>query len=536
MAKTKGKIASKVLSVIMVMALLFVASGTIFISASAESLGTTIYLKTDDTSTPYLHYWGDAGESTWPGVAMTKVSGETNVYSYELPYDISGLTGVIFLSDGNGSKMTGDVTGITGNLYTLKGGNGTWSMYDTSSIKITSFGGDLESPQYIGASVTLSVEAEGGDGNLQYKISVSGAENKVLSDYSSKNSVVWTPTVEGDYTVLFEVKDGSGETNSRQCEYTIQDPTNAESPVFLNASPANNSDIQKGGSTTVTVNGAGGKINTNLLFYKTEVLDPDGERVNTVYYQLGNRVTFTADKLGTYTVNMYIQNSDKKNTTIMATYTYTSVDEFISSDTDTDETVAVTGVTLDKKTAELKVGESATLKATVNPSDATDKSVTWSSSDEKVATVTNGTVKAVAAGTATITVTTKDGGFTATCEVTVKADETDTEDTDTEITDTDNTDTDDTDTDDTDTDDTDTDDTDTDDTDTDVEDYVLGDIDGDGKLSLKDASLAQQAKAGLITLTAEQIKRGDVNGDGNISMKDASLIQQAKAGIITLGK
>ena len=83
-------------------------------------------------------------------------------------------------------------------------------------------------------------------------------------------------------------------------------------------------------------------------------------------------------------------------------------------------TVAVTGITLDKTSAEMTVGgETLTLTATVAPDDAADKTVTWTSSDETVATVTDGVVTAVAAGTATITVTTTDGAKTATCTVTV---------------------------------------------------------------------------------------------------------------------
>ena len=83
--------------------------------------------------------------------------------------------------------------------------------------------------------------------------------------------------------------------------------------------------------------------------------------------------------------------------------------------------VGVTSVSLDKTTAELTEGDELTLTATVNPDNATDKSVTWSSSDASVASVVNGKVTALKAGTATITVTTTDGGKTAKCEVTVKA-------------------------------------------------------------------------------------------------------------------
>ncbi len=81
--------------------------------------------------------------------------------------------------------------------------------------------------------------------------------------------------------------------------------------------------------------------------------------------------------------------------------------------------VGVTGVSLNKTSATLSVGDSTTLTATVLPSDATNKAVTWESSDASVATVSNGTVTAKAAGTATITVTTSDGGYTDTCAVTV---------------------------------------------------------------------------------------------------------------------
>ena len=79
----------------------------------------------------------------------------------------------------------------------------------------------------------------------------------------------------------------------------------------------------------------------------------------------------------------------------------------------------VTGVTLDKTTATMTEGDELTLTATVNPSNATNKNVTWTTSDSKVATVSNGKVTAVKAGTAIITVKTVDGGKTATCTVTV---------------------------------------------------------------------------------------------------------------------
>lgn len=85
-------------------------------------------------------------------------------------------------------------------------------------------------------------------------------------------------------------------------------------------------------------------------------------------------------------------------------------------------TVPVTGVTLNKTSTSIYVGRTETLTATVQPADATDKSLVWSSDNTAVATVDrNGTVTGVAAGVATITVTTTDGGKTATCSITVSA-------------------------------------------------------------------------------------------------------------------
>lgn len=81
--------------------------------------------------------------------------------------------------------------------------------------------------------------------------------------------------------------------------------------------------------------------------------------------------------------------------------------------------IAVTSVTLSKTSLSLLEGEKATLTATVSPSDATDKTVTWTSSNEKVMTVYDGTVTAVKAGTATVTATA--GDKSATCEVQVSA-------------------------------------------------------------------------------------------------------------------
>ena len=85
-----------------------------------------------------------------------------------------------------------------------------------------------------------------------------------------------------------------------------------------------------------------------------------------------------------------------------------------------DNTVAVTSVTLAPTTPTVNVGKTSTLTATILPAEATNKTVTWTSSNTEVATVADGVVTGVKAGDATITVTTEDGNFTATCAVKVE--------------------------------------------------------------------------------------------------------------------
>lgn len=82
--------------------------------------------------------------------------------------------------------------------------------------------------------------------------------------------------------------------------------------------------------------------------------------------------------------------------------------------------IAVTGVKLNKESTSLEVGANETLNATVSPSTATNKKVTFISSDDAVATVdSNGKITAVKAGATDIIVTTEDGSKTAKCSVTV---------------------------------------------------------------------------------------------------------------------
>lgn len=103
-----------------------------------------------------------------------------------------------------------------------------------------------------------------------------------------------------------------------------------------------------------------------------------------------------------------------------AVYTSDQTDTIDALDTalNVGDIVAVTGISLDSSTKTVTAGDTVTITATITPSNATNKGIVWTSSDETVATVSGGVVTGVGSGTAVITAKTVDGGFTATCSVT----------------------------------------------------------------------------------------------------------------------
>ena len=160
-----------------------------------------------------------------------------------------------------------------------------------------------------------------------------------------------------------------------------------------------------GQTTTVPVQSVGlNQTTLELIAGKeatlTATVKPDDATNKTVTWSSNNETVATVDNNGKVTAKV----GDKQAT---CNVKVTAAD------------VAVESVTLNQSSLELVAGKEATLTATVKPESATDKTVTWTSDKPEIAAVEGGTVTAKAEGTATITVTTVDGGKTATCKVTV---------------------------------------------------------------------------------------------------------------------
>lgn len=127
-------------------------------------------------------------------------------------------------------------------------------------------------------------------------------------------------------------------------------------------------------------------------------------------------MTFTVDEFvipGNYSVGFIFRSAYNYDENLV---TFTVIPATVTVKA---KPVPVTGIALNRETASIGTGETLTLTPIFSPETATNKNVTWSSSDKTVATVENGIVTPLKKGTTTITVTTEDGGFSASCLVTV---------------------------------------------------------------------------------------------------------------------
>lgn len=171
--------------------------------------------------------------------------------------------------------------------------------------------------------------------------------------------------------------------------------------------------------TSVTLNKSSLSMTAGSSQTLTATVTPSGatdksltwSSTNTSVATVSQNGKVTAKAAGTATIRATANDGSGKYATCAVTVTAS--------------TTPVSGVSLNNSSLTIKQGRSAMLSASVSPSNASNKSVTWSTSASSVATVSSsGVVTGVAPGTAVITVRTADGGYTATCQVTVEADDT----------------------------------------------------------------------------------------------------------------
>jgi uncharacterized protein YjdB len=239
-------------------------------------------------------------------------------------------------------------------------------------------------------SITLNINSitldEEQTTTLTATVNPSDATNKTVTWTTSDASIV---TV--DNGTITAIKEGKATITAKagektaECKVTVDKKVIAVSSVELNK---NSLDLKKGESETLIA-----------------TVKPDDATDKTVTWSSSDVSIATVDQSGKVTA--------KK--TGKATITAKAGDK--SSTCTVTVTTPVESITLNQATIHLEVGNTETLIATINPSDADEKTIGWSSSDVKIASVANGVVTALAEGTCTITAMA--GGKTATCQVSI---------------------------------------------------------------------------------------------------------------------
>ena len=367
------------------------------------------------------------------GVSLNKTTlelqeGKTGTLTATVaPEDATDAT-VTWKSDDTGVATvnnSGKVTAVKAGTATITvtATNGTDDTKDDQTATCTVTVTEAEAPKVDVSKVTLDQDTvsltEGEKVTLEATVAPDDATDKTVTCSSDKESVatvdesgVVTAVKAGTATITVTATNGTDDTaddKTATCTVTVTEK-----------------EIPKVDVSGVTLN----KTELTLQEGKTGTLiatvAPEDAACKDVIWSSGDKTVAIVDadgvvaamKAGTATITVTATNgtddtADDKTATCKVTVTKEEV-----------PTVDVTGVILNKAKLNLTVGATSTLTAYVKPVDAADPRVSWSSTDESVATVDeNGKVMAVSEGTTSITVKTVDGGFTASCEVNVTKEE-----------------------------------------------------------------------------------------------------------------
>ncbi|MBP5280874.1 MAG: Ig-like domain-containing protein [Lachnospiraceae bacterium] len=288
----------------------------------------------------------------------------------------------------SGNGLTGTVTAKKDGsaTITVKTADGSKSASCTVTVRTGVTGVSLNQ-----TSVTLGVN---GTSTLKATISPSGASNQNVT-WTSSNANVVSVTPNGLNCTIKGLKDGSATITVKtadggftaSCSVTVR---TAVTGVSLSQTSAS---MNKGDTLQLTATIAPSNATNQSVTWSSS---------NTSVATVSSSGLVTAKKGGNATITVTTADGNKTATCAITVIS------------------PVTGVSLSQTSAAMNKGDTLQLTATITPSDATNKNLTWSSSRTSVATVSNsGLVTAKANGSATITVTTADGGFTATCRITV---------------------------------------------------------------------------------------------------------------------
>ena len=341
------------------------------------------------------------------GVPRTFISRWSNNMAGENPADY-------FSSDGDalGIGLNADGNVVLGSLCT--------------TITLDPNGGTL--PEYslvAGAALPIPTKTGYTFAGWYEKEDLSGDPVTEIPSYAVGDKQYWAKWTANTYTVTFEANGGTGSMDDQTFTYG-EEKALTENTFTRTGYTFAGWNTQADGNGTSYADGEELSLTDNLTLYALWTINAYkitaqvangcegmGEVIGGGTYKYGTTVTLTATANSGYRFVEWEdgETSATRKITVEGNATYTAKFE---------QYYPVTNITLDKTELSLYTEGSETLTATIEPDNATNKNVTWSSNNEAVATVDNGKVTAVKEGTATITVTAQDGsGVSASCSVTV---------------------------------------------------------------------------------------------------------------------
>lgn len=307
------------------------------------------------------------------------------------------ISGDVYVKGGGDNSVVFENCSISGNIYVQK----------TSSEQVA-----LKFDENTANKLKGSVIVEGNGALLKNKDAGSTATLKKVVVKTEKPVTVDANVTDMQVTTANTALTVNGTVDTLQAD--------------ANVTVSGNGDIKKQtGSGQISVSVAGVSLDkTEIVLVEgsseklTATVEPTNATNKNVTWSSDHEAIATVDQNGTVTARrggqatITVTTADGSKTATCTVRVRIQIGEPVQS------------VGLNKTELALEVGKTGTLEAKVEPSDATNKNVTWSSSNPEFATVDNGVVTAVSAGEAIITVTTEDGAKTATCKVTVNAPQT----------------------------------------------------------------------------------------------------------------
>ena len=395
--------------------------------ASLLPLGAQPAQATDGDQTVYVGGVALTGSTDNPAYATTDDSGNVSTDSattddYNIKWDGSTLTL-------DGAKIKGGTSseslGLTAGIYAFNNSGGVSlniALKDVNEIFESSYGIWVYSSSTNAGNATLTIE---GDGSLN----ASGILHGILVQSNGGDATLTIQSADVTLTSNsgngVRVQAGSGGTQGHTATLTVNGgklTASGDAGIEFNAG---NPSYDITTELTVSGNALVDTRNGGIEVYGTGAVNTtaDDDATNggivfdggtgTVY----GDVTLQEDLAIGEGESLKLDDGASLNTNGKLTVDGGT----LTGDVTGTVIYKVTDVSLDKSTLSLIEGENEQLIATVQPSNATNKTVTWESSNTDVATVSDGVVTAVSPGTATITVKTEDGSHTATCAVTVAA-------------------------------------------------------------------------------------------------------------------